>query len=292
MGAAAVGPTPFLGFDIQAGGAPASDLHFRVVDAPGPWLEVCWRLLRTEFGPEVLYDLGDYERLLTRTAGGGDDSFLMVAAHLLDGDRAPIVGVLSGSLLRVIDAAGPDGQGIWLFAIGHQITAAGLRQGQGGGVGRRLLEATEEAVGRLVATRRGRLYGLLAEAQPSAFPYIARVGFRWPRGVRYWQPPLDFDAAGLPVHAEVEEILMIRPAAGQPEAWIDRTFLARCVATLYRRWSLDMVRERLSPAAMAAAERYVMGGVFGRFRAQLPVADRAPRDRIHAPPRIPPEAAP
>ena len=97
----------------------------------------------------------------------------------------------------------------------------------------------------------------MLEAETDSLGFWSKMGYRWTQGVRYWQPPLEFDLKGDYLHSEVPEILMLRPLDGMDEESISQTLLKNIIATVYLNWSLHKFRDLLEPSAMKRAKHYV-----------------------------------
>jgi hypothetical protein len=262
----------------------AKRVECRVVERPDAWLKAAYRLLAGEFSSNVLVPLEQYAKCLEDDLNDArPTSLVIVAAFIRDRHRAWIVGVTSGELMLLkspgcVDS--PPGElPFYVYAIGHQTTSSVVRGRGVKGIGRRLWEAAGEEARARAERLGGALRYTVLEAQANSIGFWDRMGYRWPRGVRYWQPPLQFDRNGHYLYREVPETLMVKPLEGVAEGSIGRELLKSIVAAIYENWSLRVWRGELEPEAMARAEQYVMGTVFGRVCELMPREDPLPLDR-------------
>src|SRR4029079_11028980 len=100
-----------------------------------------------------------------------------------------------------------------------------------------------------------------SEAEPESLQFWAKMGYRWPEGVNYLQPPLEFDDDGNPVYEEVSETLLIYPLKAD-SASIDVSDLRDIIKTIYWNWGIRPSLRKLNADALASATRYVMEKVF------------------------------
>lgn len=255
-------------------------LEVRLLTEPDEWLATAYGLLSAEFEPDVLDPLPRYREWLEMNRSGTHPfPFLAMVAYVPSDGLAHCVGVISGNLMSVPTRPGeasPPAGAPFVFAIGHQQTSGLLRARGVRGVGTCLWKAASREARRRVAELGGSLRYSFVEAEGDSLGFWSRLGFRWPRGVQYWQPPLEFDAHGQFVHAEVPEIPMLCPVEDMPGDRIDRRFLEEMIATVYQNWSLAKYRTTLAPEALQRAEQYVMGDLFGRVRSRMPRRETIP----------------
>ena len=153
-------------------------------------------------------------------------------------------------------------------ALGNIVTRERFRRGQGHGSA--LTEAFEREMLRVAQARGETLRLYILESQDDSQGFWYKRGYRWPRGTRYAQPPLEFDpASGERLHDEVHETLMVK-LPGQPDAaTVDAELLTAAVRIMYLNWCLAETK-KFPPAAAQRAEEYVLGKVLGEFQASLP----------------------
>jgi hypothetical protein len=281
-------PTPVSREDLAAlpSSAPV-ELSYRVVDAADAWLETAYQLLSKQFDRSVLDTIDSFADFQKHDRQGMKYCpLLMVVAYVPRRDRAVVLGVVSGNLMPVRDYVGPNpampGQP-HIYAVGHQVTAGPVRAAGFKGVGGQLWHAAMAEASTRIGRQDGTLCHCLAEAENESLGFWTKVGFRWPKGVIYWQPPLEFDAEGHYVLPEVPEVLMLRPMDAVPADSIDRVLLQNIIATVYLDWSLGKYRDVLSARAMQRAEEYVMRDLFGRVCCRMPPSDPLPMTRLVLP---------
>jgi hypothetical protein len=153
--------------------------------------------------------------------------------------------------------------GAGIGAVGQAASRAAMR---GSGHGKHVSDAFEAEMKQIASARGEELKLLILESEAGAREFWSRRGYRWPSGVRYVQPPIEFDlTTGEPLLKPVPELLMVKPVADSQE--IDRHLLVDAVESMYRQWYLP---EAESDAASARIESLVMGDLFGEFLASLP----------------------
>ena len=259
-------------------GRQSTDLRLKVIRDPDQWLAAAYRLMKSEFDVAVIDPYPRYvEWLKWNRQHIHPFPYLLIAAYLQKGASAHLAGVISGNIMPVQEYAGPLPSTIcrpFIFAIGHQVTSRLLRQAGWKGVGTRVWQFDVKEAGRRIQRRGGALCYSLLESERRSLGFYHRLGYRWPKGVPYWQPPLEFDENGRYLHSEVPETLLLRPMDEPPGESISRTLLQNIIATVYLNWSLYKYRNILSPPAMRRAEDYVMKVVFARICKRMPKQDQ------------------
>lgn len=255
----------------------ANDLKFKIVTDNDGWLAAAYGLLSAEFEVDVLDPFERYVEWLELNGRGEHKfPFLMVVAYLETPGCPIAVGVISGNIMQIehlaVEGAANDTPD-YMFAIGHQVTTNHLRSIGFHGVGTKLWSFAAETADRMITQRDGTFIYSFLEAETSSVGFWSKLGYRWPEGVDYWQPPLEFDSDGNFLHREVPEILMLRPMQEAMPAKIDVSLLRNLIATAYYNWCLDKYKKSLSPGAFENARKYVMDTVFGRFSRSIPSAD-------------------
>ena len=256
------------------------NLKFRVITDPGEWLNSAYLLLAEQFEPDVLDPLDRYVGWLElNQAKMNKFPYLLVAAYCKVQGSAVLLGVISGNIMKVEEYVGPntpEGNDLYIFAIGHQMTELALRKTGVKGIGTRLWKSATEEAETWIKNLSGRFCYSVLEAEDESIGFWSKLGHLWPKDVLYWQPPLEFDKSGQYKYAEVPEHLMLGPMEPAYETAIPKKFLQNIIATMYLNWSLDKYRDSLSPEAMRKAEGYVMGTLFGKVCADMPDVDPIP----------------
>jgi GNAT superfamily N-acetyltransferase len=214
--------------------------------------------------------------------------FVLMAAYLEGGGRALVAGVMSANVMRIERSGQPEVEPAapsLLFAIGNQLTAPLVRSAGIKGVGTRLWRRAIAEAKAIARGLNGRLAYSFLESEDDSAGFWDRLGYRWPKDVSYWQPPLEFDGNGDFVNPEVREIAMLKPLEVQDRRGIERGLLHDVIATVYLNWALARYRGVLSAEAMNRAESYVMGWLLGRVDSLMPRAPRIPLVRIVQPGR-------
>ena len=255
-------------------------LEFRVIADPGAWLNTAYQLLAEQFEPDVLDPLDRYVGWLElNKANKNKFPHLLVAAYCNVQGRAVLLGVISGNIMKVEEYLGPNsigGKGLYIFAIGHQVTELSLRKIGVKGIGTRLWKSAAEEAREWINKLGGRFCYSVLEAEDESIGFWSKLGHLWPKDVLYWQPPLEFDDSGQYKYPEVPEHLMLGPMEPAFEKAIPKIFLQNIIATMYLNWSLDKYRDTLSADAMRKAEDYVMGTLFRKVCADMPNVDPIP----------------
>jgi hypothetical protein len=155
--------------------------------------------------------------------------------------------------------------GFGIGGIGQAATRPGLRgQGHGGLV----VEAFEAEMRQIAAASSQQLPLIVLEAEEASRPFWAGLGYRYPIGTRYKQPPIDYDReSGKPLFPAVPELLMVKPLGAWAGDEVDRELLIDAVHSLYNKWYLfDYIPEKARPEV----EAYVFGSLFQDFLNSLP----------------------
>lgn len=255
-------------------------LEFRVISSPGEWLNKAYQLLAEQFAPDVLDPLDRYIGWLElNKANKNKFPYLLVAAYCNMQGIAVLLGVISGNIMKVEEYVGHntlEGNDLYIFAIGHQVTELALRKTGVKGIGTRLWKSATDEANEWINNLGGRFCYSVLEAEDESIGFWSKLGQLRPKDILYWQPPLEFDLSGQYKFAEVSEHLMLRPMEPAFETAIPKKFLQNIIATMYLNWSLDKYRGALSAEAMRKAEGYVMGTLFRKICADMPDADPIP----------------
>jgi hypothetical protein len=238
-----------------------ADLKIEPVVQRGPLLDVSYNLLERVFDPSVIDPIEFYYEELAGQEGA-DSVPIFLAAYFQDGADKLVAGFNSSTLMRL--QRHPD---VFMLAVGNVATSPRLKEAGFRGVGTTLLNAAVEMTAAKAQELGGRLRFSITEAEPASLGFWRKRGFRWPKGIRYLQPPLDFHDDGSPVYPEVAETLLVAPCDEMQS--IDPAVLRDAITTIYENWSLKLHRATLAPEAMRKAEAYVMTNVFGQVDATI-----------------------
>jgi hypothetical protein len=254
---------------VDAGRLRIEDLQVVPVDRPGELLDACHDLLLRAFDPSVVDPKWIYVDAVSDETGAYRDFDPVFYAALFDVEGDPLVaGFLSSDVMTLRDSS------VVHLAMGNMATSPRLRQLKFRGVGTTLFEAALDAAHAAACDRGMCLKYSTAEAESDSLPFWAKMGFRWPQGVRYFQPPLEFDADGKPVHPEVPETFVLKTLEGASST-IDGGELREIVRSIYWNWSLRAHSQSLTPPAFDAASAYVMA-VLEKSFASIPLDEPIP----------------
>lgn len=162
----------------------------------------------------------------------------------------------------------PDEPNAAMAGIGQMATRPALR---GQGHASALIQLFE-AHARTMAQQHGHTLKLMVlEAERAARQFWARMGYRYPQGARYYQPPLAYDLeTGEPTMKAMPEMIMVKFMNGPMPDTIDKALLIEVVRTLYQRWYTP---EGTSEAVSRKIENYLFGTLFADFLSSLPDTD-------------------
>ncbi len=239
------------------------------------WLEAGYKILAAQFEEQELDPIDWYLQWLREDRCGSNTTpLVMLAGYFRRSTQANLAGVVSGNLMPILESARDNQDNErrnMLFAIGHQVTTTALRTAGVRGVGTRLWSAALEAAS-VAAHAAGRTldYSVL-EAQSGSVGFWSRLGYRSPRNMRYWQPPLVFSDDGTPLHPPVPETLMLRGVTKELSELVSTRFILDVVYTLYECWSVSRYRNLLSRQAVEKIEHQVFGTLLRNVAATLPV---------------------
>lgn len=257
-----------------------NEVKYQVVDKTDVWLEAGYHLLKSEFDESVL---DPYERYVEwidlNQKGKNSFPFLMMIAYVEDGNNMVVVGVISGNIMKIEEYVGRNSNSLtssFIFAIGHQLTSKFLRGRALPGLGTNLWKSALNQASHWVEKLSGKLYYSMLEAETDSIGFWSKMGYKWAKGVSYWQPPLEFDSEGHYINAEVPEILMLLPLNEQNKDSISQNLLKNIIATVYLNWSLHKYRSILDLTSMKRAEDYVMKDLFGRICKKMPSSEFIP----------------
>ncbi|MFX1392371.1 MAG: hypothetical protein ACFFAH_02250 [Promethearchaeota archaeon] len=143
-------------------------------------------------------------------------------------------------------------------AIGHALTVKTFRNK---GNATALMDYTIDLMTKFAENRREKYLLTLLEAEKQSRTFWIKNGFRWPKDIEYFQPPLIFDENnGKPVFKEVKETLMIK----YPKKSIKKDLLIEIITTLYRAWILSSYTD-LPSEVFEKIQFYVMDYILKNF---------------------------
>ncbi len=268
-------------------GVRLDDVQIHTLRCADRWLDAGYDLLKTEFHPDTLDPYESYAEW-TELNNSSENNFpyLMLVAYVYAGGKHLVLGAISGNVMRVLPVYQREsarGELPCIYAIGHQITAGVVREFGLKGIGTKLWRASLVGAEKLIAEMGGTLICSFLEAEDDSVGYWSHLGYRWPRGVKYWQPPLAFDEKGQKALPEVPEILMLRGPSEAPIKTIDADLLRDIVHAVYQNWSLERCRLTLSEEAYQTARSFVIGWLFERVSESIPARGSVPMDLYSSP---------
>jgi hypothetical protein len=245
-------------------------LQVRRVDAADELLDASHDLLMRVFDPSVVDPKFVYVNAVTDLTGTFRDFPAQFFAGLFaDGENEWLAGFISSDLMRIGESN--DLQ----LAIGNIATSPKLLELGFRGVGSTLWHAAINSA-REVANHEGMRLGYsTSEAEPASLKFWAKLGYRWPKGVKYFQPPLEFDERGNPEHEEVPETLLVHPLDSS-KLMIDVSELREMIQAIYWNWGVRPSIRRLDDAALSRAKEYVLEHVLSKTMKSLPNGGAVP----------------
>lgn len=234
------------------------------------WLHAAHELLRGTFAPDVL---GPADGFAT-PSGSGEDSErawrrIVMVAWWPDHERALLAGVVSGSLIHLRLPIGTAAAERYVFAVGHQATDTRVLAGGIRGVGTLLWRAASAEAAQRAAERRATLEWSFLESERRALAFWASVGYRWPEGLTYWQPPLAFERDGSPLGDEVPEVPLLLAYGSPPPDEIPSTVMCAIVESVLREWYVEPQQRTHSTEAMARIESLIVDRLLARVCASM-----------------------
>ncbi|WP_442485459.1 GNAT family N-acetyltransferase [Aeoliella sp. SH292] len=228
------------------------------IESPGELFDACYELFERVFEPEVLDSKQTYlDRFEQQAKRASQSSPCLVAALVEAEGKVLVAGISSAHVLAL-----PSAYSASIVAIANVAISKACR---GKGIGALLLHATRERAKQLCAEQQRVLDCIVLESEVRSLRFWRKMGFRWPKGMFYYQPPLKWNHDGSPVHKEVRETFLIARTEVPAATHIETTKLLDIVGTLYENWSLRDIRGALSPEAVSLAEDYL------RTRVSAPV---------------------
>ena len=198
--------------------------------------------LLPHFGEVELEPLSHY---LRQAASRGNVEGIIVACW----DEAGVCAAAIGSIIPLTGAR-------VLGAVGHALVDARLR---GQGAGRKLNAALEARIAHYTAAQGQVLEAFVLESEAAARFFWGRVGYRWPEGCRYVQPPLRYTQAGAPDLPCVPLLFLLRhPDHTQT---IPGSLAREYLRALLMWWYWEDLEDVLSGAALAQAQGWLMADI-------------------------------
>ena len=251
--------------DIDITRLEISRMVVQRVDAVGELLDSCHKLLMQVFDPAVVDAKEVYIDAVTDHSGTFRDfSPVFLAAVIQEGEDEFVAGFISSDVMLVGASATKTQLAVGNIATSPRLKDLGFR-GVGSTLWRAALRTAEQEVGK----SQKRLDYSTSEAESASLPFWAKLGYRCPEGVKYFQPPLEFKDNGDPVYDEVPESLLIHPLENASDS-IDVADLRDLVKSIYWNWCIRPSLRKLNSDALAVATRYVMEKVFERTIRSFP----------------------
>jgi ribosomal protein S18 acetylase RimI-like enzyme len=212
--------------------------------------DACYALMQATFPADVLVNRAEYGALLQAPASGTHPHWFAMLARWEQATRR-LVGMVAGSYMRLNESRGLVGAQRAAHSIGMIEYLAIAPDAQQQGHGRALLTAFEEQMQAFAGQRGESLMWLVGEVDDDLLPFKFHLGYGLPTGLRYVQPPIEFDAAGEPCFAAVPKHLALKPMA-QSALMIEADVLQTIIQTMYR-WRYVPVLEDDVAQKQAAA---------------------------------------
>lgn len=198
--------------------------------------------LLPHFGEVELEGLSHYEEEAQRT--GGVETIIVACW-----DDAGVCAAAIGSLI-------PLSAGRVLGAVGHALVDGRLR---GQGAGRQLNAALEARLAHYAAAEARSLEAFVLESEAEARFFWGKVGYRWPVGCRYSQPPLRYAEDGTPDLPVVPLLFLMRHPVHTET--IPGPLVRDYLRSMLTWWYLDELAEELEGAAVAVAQDWLSAAV-------------------------------
>ena len=265
--------------DIDITRLEISRMVVKRVDAVGDLLDASHDLLMRVFDAAVVDAKEVYIDAVTDHSGTFRDfSPVFLAAVFQEGEDEFVAGFISSDVMLVGTSLTKTQLAIGNIATSPRLKNLGFR-GVGSTLWRAALKTAEQEVGKT----QKRLNYSTSEAEPASLPFWAKLGYRCPEGIKYFQPPLEFDDNGDPVYDEVPETLLLHPLEDASDS-IDVADLRNIVKSIYWNWGIRPSLHKLNADALASATRYVMEEVFERTIRSFPSSGKV---RLVDVPKVP-----
>ncbi len=255
-----------------------NQIEIKEVTSLDSWLDEAYNMLVSEFDPDVLDNKQTYiDQIIKNIKRTATFPIIIVVAYVRRDNNAYIVGVVDGNVMRLQEGKKTtnEGEAKFFYAISYQVTSKWLRQRNIRGIGKKLLEQSYEVAKRWAKELGGNLLYSVLEAESGSVGFWSKMGYRWPQGITYWQPPLEFDDNGNPRYAEVPEVLMMKSMRDGGIDKINRSILLGIIRVMYQNWCIEKHRPHVLPAILSKIEQCVMQ-VFERVKNLMPKQDELP----------------
>lgn len=256
---------------------PIRFFNERITEADAKFHQ-CYHLMTLILDPDVIDPIDSFEEALATSVSLESLSLVMLGrywlvsgsqtydedGHLKQFDYNPltssrhIASVITGDYISL-------DEGSCMGAVGQAATRNAMR---GKGHANALVEAFEQEIYSMAMRRKQRLMLMILESEPSAREFWAKRGYRYPDGVKYVQPPLDYNEdTGEPMMRAVEEMIMVKLISDIVSDKIDKDLLKKAVHTLYDYWYSP---SGLNEHVTEKIRRYLFDDLFSSFVASLP----------------------
>src|SRR5262249_33557952 len=131
----------------------SEQLAFKIVTEDGAWLRAAYEVLQSCLDAKSLEPFAQLQQTLQASQQGSSPRLLIAAAFVTHGDRAHVVGAVSGAVMPIANLAGEPAP--FVAALRHQATAAAARARGVKGVGRRLWQFWLDEAHRLAREQGG-----------------------------------------------------------------------------------------------------------------------------------------
>ncbi|TWU20051.1 GNAT family N-acetyltransferase [Bythopirellula polymerisocia] len=253
-------------------GLHSAHVYIEPITTPGSALEAAYRLLERIFEPEVLNTYDSFLEELAEVSSNLRNCYSIHLAAFLEMDNQRyLVGFHNSTVMRLLSHSDMAIQAVTYLVTSPKAKESGLR-----GIGSRLSEAALQLATDQMNEHGCRLAYIAAEAETPSLGFWTKSGFLWPEGLRYLQPPLEFDESGKPRFEEVAENFVVFPLGISSRNSIQADVLMDLILTMYENLILRPQRAILAPDAMLRVQSYVLDRVLERVKATIPVVGEIP----------------
>lgn len=197
----------------------------RRITTPDTEFDSCYNLMQATFPADELVDRAEYAYLLQASRSIDQPHWFAMLARWNQAS-SQLVGMVAGSYMALNDQSG-----LGMGMIEYLAVAPEYQHGQGHG--KALLDAFESLLDTFAQQRGEILTWIVGEVEDDLLPFKFHLGYRLPAGLRYFQPPIEFDAEGNPCYAPVTKHLVVKAMNGT-EKTISPHVLCAMIQTIYR----------------------------------------------------------
>lgn len=227
-----------------------------LIESGGDIFDVGYELFERVFEPDVLDSKECYLERFDQRERYAESCFPFVMAAIVHlDDKTLLAGIASSDLMAL-----PQPYSTSFLAIGNVATSPACR---GKGIGALLYRAAVERANNACVQQHRVLDCVVLESEDRSLEFWRKMGFRWPKDMVYFQPPLEWNRDGSPVHKEVRETFLLAPVDTTAALQFESAKLIGIVNTLYENWSIRDIRGVFDPEAVSNAERYLQSHVTG-----------------------------